>query len=90
MRIYIDYPDNSEFDNTPNEKILYSFTQALLLKKKYQILYCLRSIEDELNNSDGIILVRDGSEFEFKNFPQDLIDKILLLHNQGEQAGYFE
>lgn len=90
MNIYLYYPDNSDFDGDPHEKTLQVFTETLLLKKKYQILYTLREMEEELNNSDGIIIIKDDGEFEFRNFTQNELDKISLLFDKGKKAGYFE
>lgn len=55
---------------------------TLYEKYKFELMWILRSIEDEINQSEGqiIITTTDGkSGVETRNFTRDLTDKILNL-----------
>lgn len=80
----------SEFDDSPLEKIANAGRNAIMLKLKYQLLWCFRSIEAELESSDGMIIVKDEGKFNLKDFSPSLIEKMQELFKQGQDLGYFE
>ncbi len=45
-------------------------------RHKYRTMWQLRSLEKEINESDGMIIVRQNGRIETKSFTQELSDKI--------------
>ena len=84
MKIYYKKDDNEigddDFASTLNEQ-LNTTHRYILIICRYQIMWALRFIENEINNSDGIIIIdmpkiNDLPKVSIKGFSQELGDKV--------------
>lgn len=53
-------------------------------REKYRVMWQLRSLEQEINESEGMIIITQGGRIHTKNFTRELTDKILLLLSRDE------
>jgi hypothetical protein len=74
MKIYLEY----ELPEAPKEfKTVSDFGfENMMQKHKYRTLWQLRSIEQEINESNGMIIIHSNGRIEIKCFTQELNKKI--------------
>ncbi|HEY5367433.1 MAG TPA: hypothetical protein VIJ75_00450 [Hanamia sp.] len=53
--------------------------ENMCIKQKYEIMWGLRSIENEFNEGDGCIIITKEGKIHTKDFTQELNDKIMDL-----------
>ena len=53
--------------------------KTMCVKQKYQIMWALRSIEQEFNEQGGCIIITKKGKLQIKDFTQELTDKITSL-----------
>jgi len=76
--------DGQEKENMRNIYINASNAYKLLkenmcIKQKYEIMWALRSIENEFNEEGGCIIITKEGKIHTKDFSQELTDKIHSL-----------
>ena len=79
MKIYVRNDINND-DNTPLGRAEYHTNQLLLEKTKYQLMWKLRHIENEINSEGGVIIIdlaKSGAEIT--GFTEELTDKIYSI-----------
>ncbi len=79
MKVYLEYelPDNEKY---PMLKGLSDFgMRETMLKHKYRTMWQLRSLEKEINESNGMIIVHQNGRIDAKNFTPELMDKIMEI-----------
>lgn len=84
MKVYIQY-DILE-TSVPEINPVAEFTMKTLMERnKYKVMWQLRSLEKEINDSEGMIIINQNGRIEAKNFNAELLDKILELLRLDEQ-----
>lgn len=81
MKVYYRLDEKEKADNSEPEEIsnIRDISRQLILAKfKYKTMWDLRSIENEINEAGGIIIITENG-IETKNFTQELTDKITEL-----------
>lgn len=84
MKIYVEYdvPDTG----VPALNPLGEFTMKIMMEKnKYKIMWQLRSLENQINEEGGMIIITEKGRIHTKNFTPDLTDRILELLRLDEQ-----
>jgi hypothetical protein len=84
MRVYYQL-DNIEIDSddfsSPAIDLVNKLHHCMIEKAKYQIMWAFRSLEQEINESGGIILIeskglQDAVKISGKDFDEELAEKI--------------
>lgn len=86
MKLYIDFPapDLGE-DETLNTLADINY-QNLRGKYKYKTMWQLRTLEKEINEQGGMIIIKRNGEIQTKNFTADLTERINeLIMEEGEE-----
>jgi hypothetical protein len=84
MKVYLDYVLPTYDGLEQLEKVAQFGMENMMEKYKYQTMWKLRSIENEINESEGIIIIMDKGKIHTKDFTQELSDKIKELLSQPE------
>jgi len=81
MKVYFRLHHNENIHENLME--VRDISMALLLEKfKYQTMWALRSIEDEMNKEGGMVIIsKDG--YETRGFSEYLENKIIMLINSN-------
>ena len=75
MKVYIRY-NSQVYDNEGINEIAETAYYHILTKWKYKIMWHLRSVENEINDEGGIIIVDLSGKIEIKQFTEELTEKI--------------
>jgi hypothetical protein len=77
VKVYYQLPDDEEFEESVQS--ITDITLRLLLEKlKYKTMWCLRSLENEINQGKGMIIIRNGT-IEYIDFSPQLTFKMKEL-----------
>jgi hypothetical protein len=88
MKIYIDHPDLDETGITARDSFNSRCVSIKFILLKYQLMWVLRKLEEELRISNGFILIDENGTPHCKNFEQDLLDKISHAFSEEGQKHY--
>ncbi len=81
MKVYIEY-DIPEATEIELKDITHTTYKNLFVKLKYKIMWQLRSLEREIADEGGIIIIKPNGSIETKNFTPELTENIRdLLSN---------
>jgi hypothetical protein len=79
MKVYISY-DSQEYADDSIQKLSDKYMYNMLMKWRYKVMWYLRSIEKEIDEEGGIIIVdADKSGFHTKGFTVGLTERIKEL-----------
>lgn len=53
----------------------------MFYKIKYRVMWELRSLEHELDECGGVMVINKEGNFEYAGFPADLLEKTLAIIN---------
>ncbi len=74
MKVYLRY-EGKEYGSAVNQSA--NNTQFILLEKiKFQIMWELRKLEDDIVSEGGVIIINQNGQIETKNFTPGLTERI--------------
>ncbi len=81
VKVYLDYtiPKKYEEFGEEFEKIARSLIENQMEKFKYKTMWCLRSLENEIDGEGGMIIIKENGKIHTKNFTPELTEKIKAL-----------
>jgi len=90
MKFYIQYPQFDNNINDPLSKIAQELIITKFIKFKFQSMWALRSIENDIKEEGGILIINEKFQIETKEFSSDLTRKIQTLIGIALTDGIFE
>ena len=90
MKFYIQYPHFDNNINDPFSKIAQELIITKFVKFKFQSMWALRSIENDIKEEGGILIINEKFQIETKQFSEDLTRKIKTLIGVAKADGIYE
>ncbi len=85
MKVYYKLED-TEYDDTALSKLATSSITMVLKYWKYRTMWDLRSLEAEIDESGGIIIIEQSGRTHLRGFPRELNDKIIEVLKAADQC----
>ena len=79
MKVYLEY-NIPESEDMPSLNPLAEFAMKKHMEKeKYKVMWQLRSLENEINQEGGLIIITEKGKIHTKDFTSELTEKIHQL-----------
>jgi hypothetical protein len=79
MRVYFQFEDKEYTSLLDFNKLANKMTVIFFEKTKYKIMWSLITLEKEIDEQEGVIIVDDKDHITMKDFTEELADRMFEL-----------